>query len=80
MTTSIAAVKSIGKRNLQRVAARAKDRGVSPARYLHDLIELEKAIEHDARTKSFREIVGPGEDVSEAEIDSLVRKIRAERR
>ncbi len=51
---------------------RAKRLGMTPEGYVKQLVEEDLAIAQEARTKTFAEILGPGTEVDEAEVDRLV--------
>ena len=71
-------VTGLGKQKMSQIASRAKHLGLTPAEYLRQLVEEDLKLDHIAKTKSFSEILGPGQDVDEAELDKLVD--RAKRR
>jgi len=49
---------------------------MTPKQYLRHLVEEDLAIEKLATTKTFKELLGPGEEVDEAELDQLVEDAR----
>jgi ABC-type uncharacterized transport system ATPase subunit len=63
-----------GKERMSKVAARAKRLGMTPARYVQHLVDEDLAISRDAKKKTFAEIMGPGREADEREIDALVEK------
>jgi hypothetical protein len=77
-TSTSVRVTGLGKQKMSRIVARAKQMGLTPEEYVRQLVEEDLRLDHVARTKSFSEILGPGQEVDEAELDKLVD--RAKRR
>lgn len=50
--------------------------GVTPEQYLRELVELDLALDRKARTTTLAELMGPGRDVDEVELDRLVEDAR----
>ena len=69
-------IKGLGRRKIDALARKAKDRGMSPAVYVKKLVEEDLAISEAARTKTFAEIMGPGKEVDEDEVDRLVEQAK----
>jgi hypothetical protein len=80
-TTQIAKlqVRGLGKQKIARLVERAKRLGMSPQGYLKHLVEEDLAISERARSSSFEELLGPGREVDEAEVDRLVEDAKAAR-
>ncbi len=64
--------KDLGKQKMAQVVRRAKRLGMTPQNYLKHLVEEDLAISVAARTTSFRQLMGPGTEVDEQEVDKLV--------
>ena len=75
-------LKGLGKQRMAEVARRAKHLGMTPEDYLKHLLEEDLAISRAARTKTFAELMGPGREVDEQEVDRLVEaaKVKHHRR
>ena len=67
-------VRGLGKRKAEKLVARAKRLGITPQGYLKHLLEEDLAISDRAKTQSFEELLGPGREVVESEVDVLVEK------
>jgi hypothetical protein len=65
-------VRGLGKKKAQRLVARAKRLGMTPQGYLKHLLEEDLAVSDRAKTQSFEELLGPGREVGEADVDQLV--------
>ena len=70
-------LKGLGRQKLGELSRKAKRLGLTPEKYLKRLVEEDLAISHEARTKTFAQIMGPGEDVDEQELDRLVESAKA---
>lgn len=62
----------LGKRKIAELTAKAKRLGMTPQRYLRQLIEEDLALDRKARNTTFAELMGPGREVDEEELDRLV--------
>ena len=71
-------VRGLGKQKMAAVRERAKRLGMTTQGYLRHLVEEDLAISERAKKTSFAELLGPGQDVDEAEIDKLVETARNE--
>ena len=73
-------VPGLGSRRLAELTAQASSLGMTPQRYARELIEEGLAMEREARTKSFDEILVPlrrsAGEIDEAELDRLVDRAR----
>jgi len=69
-------VKGLGKLKMAAVVKRAKGLGMSPQQYLKHLVEEDLAISQRAKISSFEELLGPGRETDESEIDRLVDQAR----
>jgi hypothetical protein len=76
MTTAALQVKGLSQKKLAALAARAKRLGLTPEGYVKQLVEDDLEISEEARTKTFAEIIGPGQPVDEDELDCVVERIR----
>jgi hypothetical protein len=50
---------------------------MTPERYLKHLVEEDLAISNRAKNSAFDELLGPGREVDEKELDGLVQEARA---
>ena len=69
-------VKGLGPRAMSQLATKAKRLGTTPERYIRDLVEEDLALDRRAEATTFAEIVGPGREVDDAELDKLVEAAR----
>ena len=73
---------SLGKRKLTELNAKAKQFRMSPERYVRQLVEEDLALDHEARTSTFAEIMAPARaefkksGLSEQDLDALVDRAR----
>jgi hypothetical protein len=65
-------IPGLGKQKMAAVNERAKRLGMTPRRYLKHLVEEDLAISDRAKKTSFEELLGPGREVDEVEVDRLV--------
>jgi len=65
-------LKGLGKQKTAALVERAKHLGMTPQRYLKHLVEEDLAISERAKNTSFEELLGPGRETDENEIDRLV--------
>jgi hypothetical protein len=70
--TGIIHLRGLAKRQIARVAERASRLGMTTEDYLKYLVEEDLAISDEARTTSFGDLMGPGKEVDERELDRLV--------
>ena len=70
-------VRGLGKQKTAKLVARVKRLGMSPQGYLKHLVEEDLAVSERAKTSSFEELLGPGREVDEAEVDRLVEEAKA---
>jgi hypothetical protein len=66
----------LGKEKMAELTRKAKSLGMTPQRYVQFLIEEDLALDRKARTTTFAELMGPGVDVDEKELDRLVDEAR----
>jgi hypothetical protein len=66
----------LGKRKMAELTSKARSLGMTPHRYVRMLIEQDLALDRKARTTSFAELMGPGREVDEKELDRLVDEAR----
>ena len=55
---------------------KAKRLGVTPERYVRDLLREDLELDRKARTTPLAELIGPGRDINEPELDRLVEAAR----
>lgn len=70
-------LKGLGKQRIAEVARCAKHLGMTPEDYLKHLLEEDLAISRAARTTTLAELMGPGREVDEQELDRLVEAAKA---
>ena len=66
-----------GKQQRAKVAARARQLGLTTDDYIKRLVEEDLAVSHEAKTTTFAQLLGPGRDVDEREVDQLVDAAKA---
>ena len=76
MSSTVIQLPRLGKRRMAELTSKAKSLGMTPQRYVRFLIEEDLALDRKARTTTFAELMGPGRDVDEAELDRLVDEAR----
>ncbi|HTW95961.1 MAG TPA: hypothetical protein VMD30_14255 [Tepidisphaeraceae bacterium] len=69
-------VKGLGKGKMAAMIARARGLGMTPQSYLKHLVEEDLAISLRARTSTFEQLLGPGRQSDEDQIDRVVEKAR----
>jgi len=69
-------VRGLGKQKTAKLVARAKRLGMSPQGYLKHLLEEDLAVSERAKNSSFEELLEPGREVDEAEVDRLVEEAK----
>ena len=76
MTTNLQ-VKGLGKHAMSELASKAKQLGITPERYVRDLVKEDLALDRKARSTSLEELMGPGTgDLDVPELDRLVEAAR----
>ena len=65
------------KQRKAQVAARARQLGLTTDDYIKRLVEEDLAISHEAKTTTFAQLLGPGRDVDEREVDRIVDAAKA---
>ena len=75
-TISVFPLPRLTKRQLAELTRKATSLGMTPQRYLQLLIEKDLALDRKAGSTTFAELMGPGRDVNEAELDRLVDQAR----
>ena len=69
-------VTGLGKQKAAALARKAKRMGMTPQRYLKYLVEQDLEMDREAQQTSLAEIVGPGREVDEQELDRVVEAAR----
>ena len=69
-------VRGLRKRQFTQLATKAKRLGMTPERYVKSLVEQDLALDRRASTTRLADLVGPGRDVDETELDRLVEAAR----
>jgi hypothetical protein len=77
-TPSSLQLRGLGRQKMRALADKARRLGVTPEQYLRQLVEEDLAIARDARSKTFEQLMGPGREVAEDELDELVEQAREE--
>jgi len=75
-TTPALQLPRLGKQKLAQLMKKAKLLGITPERYVQQLIEEDLALDQKAKSMTFTQIMGPGRDVDEAIFDRLVDEAR----
>ena len=81
--TASVELKGLGKRKMRALAEKAKRLGITPERYIKQLVEDDLAMERAARTRSFAELMAPvraefrKSRITEEELDTLVDAARS---
>jgi len=79
-------ISGLGKRKLTALAAKAKRLGLTPARYVRQLVEDDLAIESDARSTTLAQIMAPvrkefrESGTTGGQLDKIVNAARRRRR
>jgi hypothetical protein len=61
---------------MAQLTSKARSLGMTPERYIRYLIEEDLALDRKAKTTTFSELMGPGRNVDEAELDQIVDEAR----
>jgi hypothetical protein len=69
-------VKGLGRQKMAALTNKAKRLGMTPEAYLKHLIEQDLALDRKAHSTTLAELLGPGREVDEAELDRLVEAAR----
>jgi predicted ATPase with chaperone activity len=69
-------VNGLGRQAMSELTEKAKRLGITPERYVKDLVREDLELDRKVRTTTIREVMGPGQVVDEAELDRLVEKAR----
>jgi hypothetical protein len=77
-TTSTLLIKGFGKRKMTEIAAKAKRLGMTPERYVKQLVDEDLALDREARTIRLAGFFSSGQEIDEAELDRVVEKARQE--
>lgn len=75
-TTANLQVKGLGRKAMSELASKAKRMGVTPERYVREFVREDLALDRKARTTTLAELMGPGREIDEAELDQLVQAAR----
>ena len=79
-STPVIQLPRLGKRRMAELTRKARSMGMTPQRYVQFLIEEDLALDRKARSTTFAELMGPGREVDEAELDQLVDEARTRHR
>ena len=74
-------LRGLGQRKMGELSRKAKRLGMTPEKYLKRLVEEDLAISHEARTKTFAQIMGGSRNLGEEEeeeIDRLVERAKTQ--
>lgn len=61
---------------MAQLTAKARRMGLTPQRYIQQLIEEDLALDQKAKSTTFAQIMGPGSAIDEAVLDKVVDKAR----
>jgi hypothetical protein len=59
-----------------KLTAKARRMGLTPQRYIQQLIEEDLALDQKAKSTTFAQIMGPGSTIDEAVLDKVVDEAR----
>jgi hypothetical protein len=76
MATATLQLKGLGRKAMTQLAKKAKELGMTPERYLRELVQEDLALDRKAKTTTLSELMGPGRAVDEGELDQLVEAAR----
>ena len=69
-------VKGLGQQAMTELVSKAKRLGATPERYVKELVQEDLALDRKARTTTLAELMGPGREIDEDELDKLVEAAR----
>ena len=69
-------VDGLGRQAMSELARKATRLGVTPARYVRELVRADLALDRKAQATTLRRLMGPGREVDEAELDRAVDEAR----
>jgi glycerol-3-phosphate dehydrogenase len=69
-------LKGLTKKAMAELKSKARRMGLTSEEYLRELVQEDLALDRKARNTTFAEIMGPGQEVDEAELDALVEAAR----
>jgi hypothetical protein len=72
MATTTLQINGLHRRTMSELVSKAKHLGVSPERYVRDLLEGDLEFDRKAQTTTLKELMGPGQDIDEADLDKMV--------
>lgn len=75
-TTTSLYVTGLNKRKMAALTTKAKRLGMTPERYVKRLVEEDLALDREAQSTRLADLVGPGREVDEAQLDRLVEAAR----
>jgi len=73
---SMLQLRGLGRQKTEKLIAGAKRLGMTPQGYLKHLVEEDLAVSDRAKSSSFEELLGPGRDVDESDLDRLVEEAK----
>ena len=69
-------IRGLGRQAMSELTSKAKRLGITPDRYIKELVEEDLALDRKARTTPLAELMGPGREVDEDELGKLVEAAR----
>jgi hypothetical protein len=69
-------VNGLGRHKLDELTQKARRLGLTPEKYVKRLVEEDLAVSHEARTKTFAQIMGTSQETDEEELDRLVERAK----
>jgi hypothetical protein len=69
-------LKGLGRQTMTALTNKAKRLGMTPERYVRELVQEDLALDQKARTTGLAELMGPGREIDEKELDHLVDEAR----
>ena len=76
-TASLDVIKRLPRQTLSQIAGKAKRLGVTPETYIRQLVEDDLRFEQQARSTTLAELMGPGRDVDENELNKAVEVLKS---
>lgn len=73
---SLLRIPPLGKQKMAALTSKARRLGMTPQRYVRQLIDQDLALDRQARTTTFAGLMGPGRAIDEREIDRIVDQAR----
>jgi nucleoside-specific outer membrane channel protein Tsx len=69
-------VKGLPREAMAELTSKANRLGITPEQYVRELVQEDLALDKKARTTTLSQLMGPGRDVDEVELDKVVNEVR----